>query len=150
MAAVRAEDLAALAHSLGEVAVEKHSNSIIRDLCEKQFLRDLIALCDALAECAPGTLNARLESLRLLPDALIQWLEQRFGVVPSGRAGEELDLPASKLMNYACEFDPPSDQMALVRVQVIAPGWKRGNRILIPPRVRLSQQQTANAGGLNG
>jgi hypothetical protein len=146
LATARSEDVLAVANSLGEVAVQKHTNSLIRDLCEKQFLRDLIALRDALAKCPIGTLNPQLESLRLLPDAIIQWLVERFGVAPFGRAGEELDLPASKLRNYACEFEPPSEPMALVKVQVIAPGWKRDNIILIPLRVKLSQQQAVIAG----
>lgn len=138
LATARAEDVLAVANSLGEVAVQKHTNLLIRDLCEKQFLRDLIALQDALAEVPAGSLNPRLESLRLLPDTLIQWLEERFGLAPSGRVGEELDIPASKLANYAYEFNPPDDPKALIRVQVVVSGWKRGNTPLIPARVKLA------------
>ncbi len=145
----RAEDILAVAHALGKTAVEKNTRSLIRDLCEKQFLRDLVELRDALADGGASTLSPRLQSLRLLPNALIQWFEHRFEVVPFGRAGEELDLPVSKLGNYSCEFDIPSDPMALVRVLVVSPGWKRGNVLLIPPRVRLSQQQTPGVEELN-
>jgi len=128
----------AVANSLGEAAVKKHTDLLIRDLRERQFLRDLLDLHDALAQVPTGSLSPRLEALRLLPDALIQWLEERFGLAPFGRVGEELEMPASKLANYSYEFDSPEDPKALVRVQVVAPGWKQGNKLVIRPRVKMS------------
>jgi len=144
LATARSEDVLAVANTLGDEAVQKHTNSLIRDLCEKQFLRDLIAMRDAIGEVPTGSLTPRLESLRLLPDALIQWVEERFGLAPSGRAGEELEVPASRLAHYACEFELPADRRTLIKVQVIAPGWKLGNTLLIPPRVRLAQQASVS------
>ena len=137
-ASARGEDLASLASLIGEAAVEKHSACIVRDWCERQFLRDVIGLRDALAEHASGSLNPRLEALRLLPDALMQWLEMRFRIVPTGPVGEELEIPVARLRNYSCTFDVPADSTKLVRVCVVAAGWKRGNVLLIPPRVKLA------------
>jgi hypothetical protein len=132
------DDLASLATELGDAAVTKYTASIVRDWCEQQLLRDVIGLRDALAETMPGSLNPRLEDFRLLPAALIQWLETRLRLVPTGPVGEELDIPVARLRNYSCDFDVPEDNTRLLKVHVIAVGWKCGNTVIIPPRVRLA------------
>jgi|GEM_PF-4898315 len=139
-AVARGEDLASLAGLISEVAIEKHSARIVSDWCERQLLRDVIDLRDALAEHAPASLNPRLEALRLLPDALMQWLEMRFSVVPTGTVGEVLEIPVAKLRNYLCTFEVPTDSTSLIRICVVAVGWKRGKALLIPPSVRLADQ----------
>jgi hypothetical protein len=138
VASARGEDLASLANVISEASVAKYSASIVRDWCEKQFLRDVIGLRDALAEHPPGSLEPRLEQLRLLPAALLQWLEMRFRVVPTGSVAEELEIPVARLRNYSCDFDVPEDNTRLLKVHVIAVGWKCGNTVIIPPRVRLA------------
>jgi hypothetical protein len=108
-------------------------------LCEQQLLRDVLTLRDAFAECAPGSLNPRLEALRLLPTALIQWFEGRFQIVPVGVVGEVMEVAAASLRRYTCNFDVPEDGGRLLRVRVVASGWQRGKTVLIPPTVRLAE-----------
>jgi len=101
----------AVANTLGEVAVQKYTDSLICDLCEKQFLRDLLDLRNELANTPAGSLSLRLEALRLLPDALIQWLEERFGLAPFGEVGDKFEMTVSELVNYKYEFIPLMIQM---------------------------------------
>lgn len=146
-AAARGEDLAALASLISAAAVEKYSAGIVRELCKIQLLRDILELRDAMAEHAPGTLSPRFEALRLLPDAFMQWFETRFGLVPTGTVGNELEIPVSRLRNYTCRFDVPADSSGLVRVRVAAAGWKRGDTLVIPPCVCLTDQPKPVAPG---
>jgi len=140
VAAARGEALAAIAHRIGDVAVEKQAVHIIREMGKLQLLRDIVELRDAFAECAPGSLTPRLEALRLLPDAFLQWLEVHFRLTPLGEVGRMLELPASRLKNYTCTFDVPKDNACLLRVRVSATGWKRGDAVLVRPCVSLAEQ----------
>ena len=147
VAAARGEALAALAHSVRDAAVKKQAVHIIREMGKLQLLRDVVELRDAYAECAPGSLTPRLEALRLLPDAFLQWFETRFGLIPTGSFGNELEIPVSRLRNYTCRFDVPADSSGLVRVRVVAAGWKRGDTVVIPPCVCLADQPKPVAPG---
>lgn len=147
VAAARGEALATLAHRIGDAAVEKQAVHIIREMGKLQLLRDVVELRDAFAECAPGSLTPRLEALRLLPDAFMQWFETRFGLLPTGTVGNELEIPVSRLRNYTCTFDLPADTSGLVRLRVVAAGWKRGDTVVIPPCVCLANQPKTVAPG---
>jgi len=138
VAGSRADDLAALAHGIGEAAAAKQRTLLARDCAERQLLRDVVALREAFADLPAGALPAPLEPLRLLPDALLQWMEQRLDLEPVGQAGELKELPAAKLANYAYNFEKPADPATLVRVRVAACGWKHGAAVLIPPQVVLA------------
>jgi len=135
-AAERGADLLAVAVTLGEAAVEKCMVKLAGQLAERELLRDALALKDAFAAASPGSLPADLERLRLLPDALIQWLADSLGLLPSEQQGE-MEVPAGKLTGFACDFQPPEDADQLVRVRVTCRGWKQNGRSLIPPRVGL-------------
>ncbi len=140
IASARGEALAALAREIGEAAAERHSAKIIQEMCKRQLLRDIVELRDAFTEQAPGSLSPRLEALRLLPDAFLQWLETHFRLTPVGAVGKILEIPIARLDNYTCTFDVPTDANRLVRVCVVETGWKRGDAVLMPPRVRLAEQ----------
>ena len=135
VARARSEDVVALAESLGQTAVMKHVNALVRDWCDRHLLRDLATLRDALSTPSPDALPAELRTLREVPGAIIQWLEDRFGVTPHGTPGEEWDLPAHRLAQFDCDFEAPRNPDALIRVRVVASGWKRGRRVLVPAAV---------------
>jgi len=146
LAQERADDLAKVAHYIAESAVEKFRVKILGDWAERAFLRDIIELRDAFAEQKPGSLSKRIESFRLLPDALLQWLESRFGLEPVGEVGKTLEIPANRLGNYSYDFEPPADAGQLIVVRIVSGGWKRNKTLLIPPRVELGDRSTPTSG----
>jgi hypothetical protein len=134
VAAARGADLLAVAVALGNVAVEKRLQELATQLAERELLRDVLALKDAFTTASPGSLPAEIERLRLLPDALIQWLADSLGLSPSSEQGD-LEVPAAKLARFSCDFPPPEDADQLVRVRVTYRGWQRNGKSLIPARV---------------
>ncbi len=90
----------------------------------------------ALAAAAAGTLPADLEALRKLPAAILEWAQRRLGLVPHLAVGQELEIPPDRLSAFALEGTLPP-RGSLVRVRVLSPGWKRGPRMLVPPRVMI-------------
>lgn len=133
-AAARGADLFAVAAALGETAVEKRLRTLTTQLAEHELLRDILALKDAFAAAPPNSLPAEFERLRLLPDALIQWLGDSLGLTPSSEEGE-IEVPTAKLARFCCDFQPPQDADQLVRIRVTCRGWKRNGKSLIPTRV---------------
>ena len=136
----RAEDLAKLAHLIGESAVEKFRVAILADWARGAFLRDIVELRDAFAEHPPDSLPKRIESFRLLPDALLLWIESRFDLQAVGELGKTLEIPAGRLCNYSYDFEPPAHPAQLIAIRIISCGWKRHKTLLIPPRVELADK----------
>ncbi len=134
VAAARGEDVLAVAVALGNVAVEKRLQELTMQLAERELLRDVLALKDAFAATTGGGLPTAFERLRLLPDALIQWLADSLALSPLSEQGE-LEVPAGRLAHFSCDFQPPEDTHQLVRVRVTHRGWQRNGKGLIPTRV---------------
>lgn len=137
-AAARGADLLAVANTLQTAVVVQRDDTLVHDLLERQLPRDILALRDALAKSPPGSLSEELEALRLLPDALVNWLGEQFGLAPTGATGGEIELPAGRLSQFDCDFDLPASPETLVRIRVVAAGWKRGGKAMAPPRVQLT------------
>src|SRR5262249_50886383 len=135
-------------HLIGEAAVEKFRIAIVKDWATREFLRDIVELRDAFNEHLPGTVSKRIESFRLLPGALLEWLESRFDLQLVGGLGKTLEIPVDRLCNYSYEFEPPADIGQLITVRIVSRGWKRNRTLLIPPRVELADESTS--GGENG
>ena len=135
-AAARGADLLAVANTLQTAAVAQRDDALVRDLLERQLPRDVLALRDALAKAPRDSLPEELEVLRLLPDALVQWLAEQFDLAPAGTVGEEIELTAARLTQFDCDFEVPPSPESLVRVRVVAAGWKRGGKVTVPPRVQ--------------
>ena len=101
-----------------------------------------IACCGTSSSCGrrfrpllQAALPPALEVLRKLPDGLLDWVQRRFGVQAHLRAGDELEVPAQRLSAYDVEGAPPAGS-GLVRLRVLAPGWKRGGRVLVKPHAK--------------
>lgn len=134
VAAARGADLLAIAATLGNAAVEKRLQKLTEQLAERELLRDVLDLKEAFASASPGSLSAKFERLRLLPDALVQWLADSLGLSPSFEQGD-VEVPAGKLARFSCDFPPPEDAGQLVRVHVTCRGWQRNGKSLIPTHV---------------
>ena len=132
-----ADELSRVAHFLGASAVEKFRVAVLAEWAERAFLRDVVELRDAFAGIPPGGLPTGIEPFRLLPDALLQWLEEMFDLHTVGEIGKVLEIPADRLRNYSYDFDPPQQVSQLVSVRIVSRGWKRNKTLLIPPRIEL-------------
>jgi hypothetical protein len=134
----RLATLGRVADGLETAAVERFQSDAVLELRDDQLLRDLTDLRTAFASRPPGGLPAELEPFRHLPEAVLSWLEKRFGLEAHLEAGRVLQMPSEKLAGFALEGDrgePPAG--LLVRVRVLAPGWMRGKDVVVPPRVEL-------------
>jgi len=134
----RLATLERVADALEEAAVERFQAEAVVALRDEQLLRDLADLQAAFAARAPGGLPPDVEPFRHLPEAVLKWMQGRFGLAPHLEAGRVLRLPGEKLAGFTLDGDrgdPPSG--VLVRVRVLAPGWMRGSEVVIPPRVEL-------------
>jgi hypothetical protein len=127
-----------VADALEAAAVERFRSEAVIALRDEQILRDLADLRTAFAARGAPALPAEIEPFRHLPEAVLRFLQERFGLTPHLEAGRDLQMPSEKLRDFALEDDrgdPPSG--VLVRVRVLAPGWKRGDEVVVPPRVEL-------------
>jgi hypothetical protein len=66
-------------------------------------------------------------------------MQSRFGLTAYLEAGKVLQVPGDRLDGFTLEgahaAAPPG---ALVRLKVLAPGWKRGGDVVVPPRAEVA------------
>jgi hypothetical protein len=134
----RLATLERVADSLETAAVERFQAELVADLREDQILRDLADLQAAFTARPAGGLPPEIEPFRHLPEAVLAWIQKRFGLTPHLETGRVLQMPSEKLKGFTLagdRGDPPDG--VLVRVRVLAPGWMRGGEVVVPPRVEL-------------
>ena len=135
------ERLAALervADGLEQAAVERFQSLAVGELREEQILRDLADLDAAFAAVPEGALPPEVEPFRQLPEAVLRWLQLRFGLTPFLEAGRVMEVPSEKLGGYMVSGgrgDAPAG--VLVKLKVLAGGWKRGAQVVVPPRAEM-------------
>jgi hypothetical protein len=130
----RVAELDRLAGSIEDAAVDRFAAESVAELARDQVLRDLGDLQRALQ----ATKDPALEPFRHLPEAVLRWIQSRFGLTPYLEAGKVLQVPSEKLEAFSVDGvrgDAPSG--VLVRLRVLAPGFKRGGEVVIPPRAEL-------------
>lgn len=127
--------LTRVADQIGAEALEGERARLAAELAAEQILRDLLKLERAFT-AAVGALPPDLEVLRRLPEAILDWAQRRLGVAPHLAAGQELEIPPDRLSAFALEGTLPAGG-GLVRVRILSPGWKRGGRVLVPPRAMI-------------
>ncbi|HWQ00290.1 MAG TPA: hypothetical protein VNK92_07445 [Vicinamibacterales bacterium] len=147
-----------------EAAVERHTRALLRGLERRGILRDLEALAriatdgrgggsdstgaalavgaspraaPAVGE-APGARACLPAALADAPGAALTWFATAFELEPFWPAGTAGELPAGKARSFEIiEGQVPDRDDALVRVEVVAGGWKRRGVVVIPPAVRV-------------
>lgn len=132
----RGTDLLAVVHRLWAEAAEAERSAILRELADLFMLRDLAALKEGFALAPPGSLPEDIERLRTLPSAALDWISRRFDVVPHMDVGQKLEVPQSALGKFTFEGNPPPKELALLKLSVVAPGWKCRGTVLVPPTVQ--------------
>src|ERR1035437_3416093 len=125
----RGIDLLKVAHAIGRNAVATFKQELVNSLVQDNLLHDLEQLRTALAT---SPLSA---DHRLLPEAVLNWLCRHLDLSQYLQPGQELEVPTDRLRQYDLEGPPPDAARALVRLQVIAPGWKYRGKTVICPRV---------------
>jgi hypothetical protein len=126
-------DLLNVAHVIGRNAVATFKQELVDSLVQDNLLQDLDQLRTELG--APASLPA---SLKLLPEAVLNWLCRHLELSPHLYPGQELEVPATQLTQYDLSGPPPDPAKPLVSLQVLAPGWKQRGQTIIRPRVRVS------------
>jgi hypothetical protein len=126
--------LAQVSDRISAEALEGERALLAGDLASEQVLRDLLKLQRAFASVPEGTLPSDLEVLRKLPDAVLDWAQRRLGVSAHLTVGQELEIPPDRLAAFLLDGTLPRAERGLVRVRVVSPGWKRGAKVLVPPR----------------
>ena len=134
----RLAKLERLADGIETAAVERYQTEAVHELVEDQLLRDLGDLQAAFASPKAGGLPGELEPFRHLPEAVLRWMQARFGLTSYLEAGKEMQVPSDKLDNFTLTRDrgDPPDGL-LVRLRVLAPGWKRNGDVVVPPRAEV-------------
>ena len=127
-----------VADGLERAAVERFQSLAVSELRDDQLLRDLAGLQAAFASKPPAGLPDAIEPFRHLPEAFLRWLQARFGLTPYLEAGRVMQVPSETLEGFALAGDRGEAPAGLlVRLRVLAPGWKRGTEFVVPPRVEL-------------
>jgi hypothetical protein len=129
--------LQAVADGMDEAAVERFRSLAVKDLHDQRLLRDVADLQGAFARHSEG-LPDELEAFRHLPEALLRWMQLRFGLKPHLEAGRMMEVPSEKLDAFEIAGDRgEAPDGVLVRLRVLAPGWKRGSEVVVPPRAEV-------------
>lgn len=134
----RAAKVLAVSDQIGKAAVGRTMDAIVKELADRELLRDIAALREAFTANSRGTIPEELDRLRLLPEALLGWLEERFGLsLDSVAVARECEVPTSRLSRFEVVGTMPTDPNGLVRIRVENPGWSRGGKPLVKPRVAI-------------
>ena len=134
----RLAGLERVADALEQSAVERFQSLAVRELRDDQLLRDVADLQAAFASKPPAGLPDAIEPFRHLPEAFLRWLQARFGLTPYLEAGRAMQVPSETLEGFALAGDRGEAPAGLlVRLRVLAPGWKRGTEVVVPPRAEL-------------
>lgn len=105
---------------------------LIRSLASDRLLNDLVGLRAALS--AGGGADP-VSMHRNFAVALEAWLAEHFHLEPFLEAGSEREVPASQLSNYELLGQTPAVPGALLRLKVLAAGWKWRGRVVVKPEV---------------
>lgn len=134
-ASARAASLLSVADDLGNAAVARMLDALVKDLADRMILRDLAALNHVLESAPPGVLPPDLEAQRLTPMALLAWLRDHFGLEPHLQCGQVIEIPIERTKRFRTLGPVEAQSGALAAVRVVEPGWNRNGRPLVLPCV---------------
>jgi len=120
-------------HLLQEAAVATHEEQLVRALVEDRVLRDLAALDAAFS--TPGLASPELVRCRAVPAALVRWACQALHLEPVLEPGAEREVPAESIDKYDWAEGTPSSRTGLVRLRVVAAGFRWRGEVIVKPAV---------------
>ena len=133
-------DLLNVAHDIARAANETLKDELLQSLLQDNLLQDL----ERLREAASATLPP---DLQLLPEAVLNWFCRHLEISQHLQQGQELEVPTERLNQYDLQGPPPDPAQALVKLEVLAPGWRHRGQTVIAPRVTIAAHVALTSGG---
>jgi len=137
----RSIDLLNVAHAIGRNAVATFKQELVDSLVQDNLLQDLEQLRTALAT------GSKSADHQLLPEAILNWLCRHLDLRQHLQPGQGLEVPTDRLSQYDLQGPPPDAAKSLVKLQVVAPGWKHQGQVVIRPRVTVAAAPRPEAAG---
>lgn len=133
-------DLLNVAHDIARAANATLKDELLQSLFQDNLLQDL----EHLRAAASATLPP---DLQLLPEAVLNWFCRHLEISQHLQQGQELEVPAERLSQYDLQGPPPDPAKALVKLEVLAPGWRHRGQTVIAPRVTIAAPVPLPSGG---
>ena len=133
-------DLLNVAHDIARAANATLKDELLRSLLQDNLLQDLEQLRGAASATLPP-------DLQLLPEAVLNWFCRHLEISQHLQQGQELEVPAERLSQYDLQGPPPDPAKALVKLGVLAPGWRHRGQTVIAPRVTIAAPVALASGG---
>jgi len=125
-------DLLNVAHDIARTANATLKDELLQSLLQDNLLQDLEQLrAAAITSILPP-------DLQLLPEAVLNWFCRHLELSQHLERGQELEVPAERLSQYDLQGPPPDPAKALVKLKVLAPGWRHRGQTVIAPRVTIA------------
>jgi hypothetical protein len=125
-------DLLNVAHDIARAANATLKDELLQSLLQDNLLQDLEQLrAAAITSILPP-------DLQLLPEAVLNWFCRHLELSQHLERGQELEVPAERLSQYDLQGPPPDPAKALVKLEVLAPGWRHRGQTVIAPRVTIA------------
>ncbi|MEZ5980563.1 MAG: hypothetical protein R3F34_20455 [Planctomycetota bacterium] len=110
-------------------------------LRDEGILDDLLALQAAFRD-SKGQIGGEIAAFRLLPKALLAWMNSYLGLRTLGSLDEVLTLDSAKLArgeaaDFVLNDDAIVPSKGTCQVTVVQAGWKVGKLVIAPARVQL-------------
>lgn len=120
-----------VANIIAREAVTGFKENLVQDLVKEDLLRDI----ETLRRISES--DVLPPELRLLPEAMLNWLCRHLGISQHLQVGKRFEIPREHIAAYELHGPQPEAGRELVKLEVLSPGWKYGALDLIPPRVTL-------------
>ena len=133
-------DLLNVAHDIARAANATLKDELLQSLLEDTLLQDL----ERLRAAASATLPP---DLQLLPEAVLNWFCRHLEISQHLQQGQEVEVPAERLNQYDLQGPPPDPAKALVKLEVLAPGWRHQGQTVVAPRVTIAAPVPLTSGG---
>lgn len=135
LTSLHADSDAALADIAGFRALVEADDEhrLVAAAMNDNLFRDLALLDQALS--AAEISEVELRRLRAVPAAVLRWASTLLQVEAYLTAGEEREIPSAAAGKYEWTSPPDARKGDLVKLRVMAPGWKWRHQILGRPLV---------------
>ena len=120
-------------HLIKEAAIANHEEDLVRTLAGDHVLRDLAALDAAFS--TPGLASPELARCRAVPAAILRWACQTLHLDTVLEPGAEKEVPAGSLDKYDWMDGPAPAGASLVRLRVVAAGFRWRGEVVVKPTV---------------
>jgi len=127
-------DVLRIFHAIGESAVSDRMDEMVASLLNQHIPRDVLHLENSATQ---GTIQATGSEQRLFARAILNWMEEWFGLVSQTVHGT-IEVPLAQLDSFDILNEPSEPiRQNLVRLKVVSPGWIRRGKVVVLPTAEL-------------